>query len=299
MAVERIPTLVGDYEAMVPFQVLTTVGHAVHTVCPDKKPGQTVKTAVHDFEGDPPAWDAQTLRSPHTQSDKSDRVRRMFNAIAPTYERVNRVFSAGRDVAWRRRAVKQACVHGGDVVLDVACGTGDFLRAFAAVPDPPRRLVGCDFATQMLTLAAARGPSGSAWCEADALRLPFADGSFSVVSCAFGVRNFQSLDAGLAEMARVLAPGGRAVILEFTRPASPCFRALYEFYARRIMPFGARFVSRERTGAYRYLPESVVSFPPAENMVRRLGEAGFSRVTAGPLTMGIVTVYVAVRERHG
>lgn len=244
-------------------------------------------------------WDARALRSPHAQADKAARIRWMFSAIAPTYELVNRVFSIGRDGVWRRRAVELACVTRDDSVLDLACGTGSLLRAFAEAGDAPRQLVGGDFARAMLTRAVADGPDGSEWCECDALALPFADGSFTVVSCGFGVRNFQSLDAGLAEMARVLRPGGRAVILEFTRPPNRWFRMLYEVYARRIMPIGARLVSKDRGGAYRYLPESVVSFVGPGEMVRRLERAGFARVRRTPLTLGVVTVYVAVKDDHG
>ena len=244
-------------------------------------------------------WDARALRSPHTQVDKATRIRRMFSAIAPTYELVNRVFSVGQDAVWRRRAVELASVARDDCILDLGCGTGSLLRAFAAAADSPRHLVGGDFARAMLTRAAAGGPDGSAWCECDALALPFADESFSVVSCAFGVRNFQSLDAGLAEMVRVLRPDGRVVILEFTRPPNRWFRVLYEVYARHIMPIGARLVSKDRGGAYRYLPESVVSFVGPGEMVRRLEGAGFARIRRTPLSLGVVTVYVAFKDVHG
>jgi demethylmenaquinone methyltransferase/2-methoxy-6-polyprenyl-1,4-benzoquinol methylase len=248
---------------------------------------------------EPRAWDEQALSSPHAQTDKADRVRRMFNAIAPTYELINRVFSLGRDGAWRRRAVRLAGVTAEDSVLDIACGTGDLLRAFAAAPDPPRRLVGCDFARDMLLRAAGRRPRSLHWCECDALTLPFADETFTVVSCAFGIRNFQALDAGLAEMHRVLAPRGRAVILEFTRPTNPLLRAAYEVYSRRLMPVGARLISRDGVGAYRYLPESVVSFSVPAELCRRLEQAGFAAVVHTPLTAGVVTVYVAYKNPHG
>ncbi len=221
----------------------------------------------------------------------------MFNAIAPTYERVNTLFSLGRDAYWRRRAVELAGVGPDDVVLDVACGTGDFARALLV---PGSRMVsGCDFAHDMLALATGREPGGIHFVEADALNLPFSDGSMTVASCAFGIRNFQDLDAGLGEMHRVLAPGGRAVILEFTRPASRLFRFAYELYAGRIMPFLAGLVSRDRSGAYRYLPRSVVSFPDATQMCDRLAGVGFADVQATPLTLGVVTVYVARKSPDG
>ena len=223
----------------------------------------------------------------------------MFNSLAPRYELVNTLFSAGRDAYWRRRAVELARVAPDDDVLDVACGTGDFARAFAR--PHPRSVIGCDFAHDMLKLALARGetPGDSTvpirWCEGDAQNLPFESARFSIVSCAFGVRNLADLDRGLREMLRVLRTGGRAVILEFTRPRNGMARAVYEVYSSRIMPVLASWVSRDRTGAYRYLPRSVVSFLNAEQMIDRLTEVGFSDVTSTPLTMGVVTVYVARR----
>ena len=211
----------------------------------------------------------------------------MFNAIAPRYELVNSVFSVGRDATWRRRAVRLARVRADDDVLDVACGTGDFARAFSAAR--PRLVVGCDFAHDMLIRATRRAKGTSRWCEADALRLPYRSGSFSITSCAFGVRNFQNLDAGLREMFRVLRPGGRAVILEFAQPSNRLARGLYALYSTRLMPVVASWISKDRSGAYRYLPRSVVSFIDA-------GQMCFARVTATPLTMGVVTVYLALRE---
>lgn len=241
-----------------------------------------------------PVWTEELLASPHVVGDKRERVRTMFNAIAPRYELVNRVFSFGRDRRWRRRAVRMAQVRSGDDVLDVACGTGDFAREFLAAG--PRSVTGCDFAESMLRLARERSSTAIRWCEADAQNLPFAAGEFSLVSCAFGVRNLQDLDAGFREMHRVLRPGGRAVILEFTRPGNPVLRAFYEFYSHRIMPWGATWLSGDRSGAYRYLPRSVVSFAGAEGMAERLRQAGFARCTWTPLTFGVVAVLVAYRD---
>jgi demethylmenaquinone methyltransferase/2-methoxy-6-polyprenyl-1,4-benzoquinol methylase len=260
------------------------------------------------------------LDAPHGVPDKASRVRRMFNGIASRYELINSLFSLGRDRVWRRKAVELACVRADDAVLDVACGTGDFAQAFAA--GGAGKVVGCDFAHEMLKRAARvgrggvrhvvawRGPTGgggvrgtaraeargSLWCEADALRLPFCDGSFSITSCAFGVRNLEDLDVGLSEMRRVLRPGGRAVILEFTRPSSRPVRGLYELYSHYLMPLAATLISGDRSGAYRYLPRSVVSFLDTGQMIARLRGVGFARATAVPLSMGIVTVYVAVRD---
>jgi demethylmenaquinone methyltransferase/2-methoxy-6-polyprenyl-1,4-benzoquinol methylase len=126
--------------------------------------------------------------------------------------------------------------------------------------------------------------------------LPFGDGTFTLTSCAFGVRNFQDLDAGFREMHRVLRPGGRSAILEFSMPDRPLARRLYGLYFQRIMPALATLVSRDRTGAYRYLARSVVEFVGRDEMIARLGQAGFARVGTYPLTFGIVLLYIAEKD---
>jgi len=243
-----------------------------------------------------PVWTPELLEAPHETPDKADRVRTMFNAIAPRYEFVNSLFSVGRDAVWRRKAVRLACTRPGDDVLDIATGTGDFARAFAR--GGARRVVGCDFAHEMLTRARQGGAKTNPlrWCEADALNLPFCDESFSITCCAFGVRNFADLSGGLKEMYRVLRPGGRAVVLEFSRPRNGVARHLYEFYSFRFMPVAASWVSGDRSGAYRYLPRSVVSFPDAEQMCTHLREAGFDSTSATPLTLGAVTVCIGYKS---
>ena len=245
---------------------------------------------------DVPLWDDRTLAQPHAQQDKSSRVRRMFDAIAPTYERVNTWSSLGRDRYWRTAAVRLSGVRAHECVLDVACGTGDMVRAFDA--GGARHIVGLDFAADMLRLATRRASVRMAWCQADALRLPFADASFDIVSCAFGVRNFQDLRAGLREMRRVLRPGGRAVIVEFSLPRNRLLRRCYRAYIEYGLPALARLLSGDRTGAYRYLPRSIVSFVGAEGIGDALREVGFARVSPHSLTLGAVHVYVAFCNAH-
>ncbi|MBX3396670.1 MAG: bifunctional demethylmenaquinone methyltransferase/2-methoxy-6-polyprenyl-1,4-benzoquinol methylase UbiE [Phycisphaerae bacterium] len=250
-------------------------------------------------------WDDARLSDPHAQPDKSRRVQAMFDAIAPTYELVNRVLSAGRDAFWRRTAVSMAAVRSDDRVLDLACGTGDFARAFHRAK--PSVIVGSDFSAGMLGLAARRAAetprvAGASapirWCRGDAHNLPFADGSFSIASCAFGVRNFQHLEIGLREMNRVLAVGGRAVILEFTMPRSKLLGRIYRFYFRRVLPRVARWISRDRSGAYDYLPNSVESFIDERGMVKALQSVGFGRIECRTLSAGIVAVYVATKPKQ-
>ncbi len=236
-------------------------------------------------------WDNGRLTDPHGQPDKAARVEAMFDAIAPTYERVNRLLSAGRDAYWRRQAVALAKTRASDRILDVACGTGDFARAFADVR--PEITIGCDFSEAMLRLAARRTVPAISWCRADALAMPFPNNTFSLVSCAFGVRNFQNLHTGLVEMNRVLTPAGRAVILEFSMPRSRFLGRLYLLYFRRILPRLATLISRDRSGAYRYLPSSVSSFANEREMTVALRTAGFQRVQHWPLTIGVATVFVA------
>lgn len=239
-------------------------------------------------------WDDKRLDRVHQQRDKSDRVRVMFDTIAPTYERINAIFSFGRDRAWRRELVQLADVTTGDAVLDVACGTGDVVRTFER-DSRAGLVVGADFSANMLAGASGRSTAIVSWCRADALSLPFADGSFDVVSCAFGVRNFQDLPRGLGEMHRVLRPGGRIVILEFTRPPNRMFRAVHEFYSGRIMPVMASWISRDSTGAYRYLPRSVVTFLDPARMCESLERSGFTSAKARRMTLGVVHIYRAVK----
>lgn len=244
----------------------------------------------------PESWDRRALRDPHGLSDKARRVQAMFDAIAPRYELVNRVATLGRDAAWRRRAVAAANVRATDVVLDVACGTGDMLRAFAAAEPRPARLIGLDFARGMLAGGDYRGlPAPLSLLRGDALRAPLKDGSVDVVSCAFGVRNFQHLDRGLAEMSRVLRPGGRVVILEFAIPANRFWRVPHRFYCQVVLPRLGAWLSRDRTGAYRYLPRSIATFETRESMERRLEDAGFRAVRSEPMNLGGVVLYRGLR----
>jgi len=241
-------------------------------------------------------WSQAELGDPHRVPDKAERVQAMFDAIAPSYDLNNRVHSAGRDQAWRRRLVRAAEVSPGETVLDVACGTGDLALAFTGTP--AARVLGMDFAAGMLDRARAKGagPAGPCYQAADAMRLPLADGSVDVVSIAFGIRNVVDPAAALAEFYRVLAPGGRLLILEFGRPRVPLFRAIYHVYFHHVMPRTASWLARDRTEAYRYLPRSVDTFIDRDRLVAMMEAAGFEAVASERLTLGICMLYRGRRE---
>ena len=251
---------------------------------------------------DPPpaAWEDQTLRDPHAVPDKAVRVRRMFAAIARSYDLNNRVHSLGRDQAWRHAAVRMSAVRPADLVLDVACGTGDLARAYARAG--ARRVIGLDFTHQMLQVAAAkalRGPDRRQppilYADGDALRLPIPDRAVDIVSIAFGIRNVADPRRAIAEFHRVLRPGGRLLILEFSLPRQPLLRWAYNAYFRRVMPTTATLLSGDRTGAYRYLPQSVNTFIDREQLTAAMQDAGFANVHLKPLTFGIAVAYLGHR----
>ncbi|MFP4145669.1 MAG: bifunctional demethylmenaquinone methyltransferase/2-methoxy-6-polyprenyl-1,4-benzoquinol methylase UbiE [Phycisphaeraceae bacterium] len=244
---------------------------------------------------DQPAWTSRDLTDPHAAPDKAKRVARMFAAIAPSYDLNNRVHSLGRDQAWRRAAVKLADLQPSDVVADVACGTGDLSMAFARAG--AKRVVGVDFTPAMLDVARQKRRRGQriGYAAGDAMRLPLPSASVDVVSIAFGIRNVADPAAAMREFARVLRPGGRIIVLEFSLPESRALRGAYNFYFRQVLPRTASLVARDRSGAYRYLPESVNTFIDRPGMVRLMEEAGFGEVTLRPMTFGIAVAYRGVR----
>ena len=246
-----------------------------------------------DTSAPAPGWSQAELdANPHAHADKPAKVRGMFAAIARSYDLNNRLHSRWRDQAWRRFAVRASGVRATDDVLDVACGTGDLTEAFARAG--ARRVIGADFTPQMLDIARAKRSRLPApvrerldYQEGDAQRLPFPDAAFDIVSIAFGIRNVQDPPRALAEFRRVLRPGGRLVVLEFDRPRSAPVRWFNTFYGARVMPLTATLISRDRSGAYRYLPRSVGTFMTSHEMLAALRRAGFVECSATPLTLGI------------
>ncbi|MEW6754565.1 MAG: class I SAM-dependent methyltransferase [Candidatus Latescibacterota bacterium] len=221
----------------------------------------------------------------------------LFDAIARRYDLLNHLLSGGVDVYWRRRALAGVPPRP-QRVLDLATGTGDL--ALAACRLEPGCVVGVDVALEMLRLG--RGKIQRRHLErrvhllaGDALCLPFPSGVFDLVTAAFGVRNFADIPAGLAEAHRVLVPGGQLVVLDFSEPRAPLFGALYRLYFRRLLPVVGGLVSGNRS-AYAYLPRSVGSFPQGKGFLELLGQAGFGRCTATPLTLGICSLYRALKD---
>jgi demethylmenaquinone methyltransferase/2-methoxy-6-polyprenyl-1,4-benzoquinol methylase len=219
----------------------------------------------------------------------------MFTAIAPRYDFLNHLLSLNVDRAWRRAAVRRLAWERkpDGTYLDLCAGTLDLAATLARAPGFAGAVVGADFVVPML----ARGKGKAARARpvgADALALPFANGRFDGAMCAFGVRNLADLDAGLEEAHRVLRPGARFVVLEFTTPRFAPLRALFLFYFRRVLPAIGRAVSKHRD-AYTYLPESVLEFPDPEAFARRLSAAGFRAVGYDILSGGICAIHHGTR----
>jgi demethylmenaquinone methyltransferase/2-methoxy-6-polyprenyl-1,4-benzoquinol methylase len=213
-------------------------------------------------------------------------VRAMFDRIAPVYDAMNRLMTAGLDRRWRRLTAA-AVVRPGDRVLDACCGTGDLALA---AREAGGKVVGVDFSEPML--ARARSKSASIeWVQGDLLALPFADGSFDAATVGFGVRNVADLDAGLRELARVLRPGGRLGCLEITRPQG-LLRPFFRFWFDGLVPLAGKVLPGG--AAYAYLPASVRRFPGPEDLAAAMERAGFTSVRWRLLGGGIVAVHTAV-----
>jgi demethylmenaquinone methyltransferase/2-methoxy-6-polyprenyl-1,4-benzoquinol methylase len=227
--------------------------------------------------------------------EKRAYVRDIFTAIAPTYDRLNRIISLRFDQRWRRYAVGRLNWERRPegIYLDVCAGTLDFAATLARRPGFRGRIVGADFVPPMLRLG--RGKAARlAPVAADALELPFPDHAFDGAMVGWGMRNLVDLDAGLAEAARVLRPGARIVILEMTLPPQPLLRRVYQFYFRRVMPWIGRRISRHAT-AYTWLPASTIAFPEPAELARRLEAQGFRDVSYRLLMGGVSALHVATR----
>jgi demethylmenaquinone methyltransferase / 2-methoxy-6-polyprenyl-1,4-benzoquinol methylase len=225
-------------------------------------------------------------------------VRSMFDRIAGVYDLMNTAMTAGLHHRWRERAADRAEVGPGDSALDVCCGTGDLALALARRVGAEGSVIGCDFSSPMLDAArrkaARRGVDAVRFEPADALHLPYEEGSFDAVTVGFGVRNLADLERGLAQMARVLRPGGRLVILEITQPARPPLSGFYSLWFDRIVPLlGAIAGDRD---AYTYLPESVKRFPAPPGLAALMDAAGLEGIRYTILAGGIIAIHSGMRS---
>jgi demethylmenaquinone methyltransferase/2-methoxy-6-polyprenyl-1,4-benzoquinol methylase len=219
----------------------------------------------------------------------------MFDRVAPRYDTLNRVLSAGRDIGWRRRAIALARLESHQVALDIGTGTGDLAFGLLAASDDTALVVGADISPGMLEAlrrrAGANGEGRLLPLLASAEQLPFGDASLDRVIAGFAVRNFGDLALGLRETRRVLRAGGRAVILELSTPRHPVIGAIYRWYFHQVAPRVAALLGGD-AAAYRYLPRSVAVFPSAEGLAAHMRDAGFARVRYERLSFGIAAIHV-------
>ncbi len=229
--------------------------------------------------------------------DEKNDIGHLFDRIAATYDRFNHLLSLNVDKTWRRKAVKMLRPAGH--LLDVAVGTADLAMEIVR-QDKASHIEGIDLSTEMMKIGeqkvAKAGMSDKiSFLEGSALDMPYLDSSFETVTCAYGVRNFSDLDKGLAEMFRVLKPGGQLLILEFSYPKNALVRAVYDFFFTYFMPVFGRIVSKD-AAAYKYFRNSVKGFIWGDEMAARIASAGFSDVSFKTLSLGITTIYKAEKR---
>lgn len=236
-----------------------------------------------------------TTKPSRDSAQFAGQVNRMFDRVAARYDLLNSVMTAGLHHRWRERAGDRAELAPGDSALDVCCGTGDLALELAGRVGPQGRVIGCDFSEPMLDLARekAAGTEGLRFEWADALSLPYDDGRFDAVTVGFGVRNLSDLDAGIAEMSRVLRPGGRLVILEITQPTRPPLSTFYRLWFDRAVPLLGALAGDP--DAYSYLPESVRGFPAPRALAAKLDAAGLERIRWTVLAGGIIAIHSGVK----
>lgn len=234
---------------------------------------------------------------PNNQSaaSKKEQVEEMFDNIAHRYDFLNHLLSLGIDKNWRKKAIRSLKSSNPKRLLDIATGTGDL--AFEAIKQMPHlELIGLDLSEGMLSKARVKAKNKALdkmqFVKGDSENLGFDNDSFDAITVAFGVRNFENLEAGLAEMHRVLRPGGRVAILEFSKPKMFPVKQIFNFYFKYILPQTGRLISKD-SRAYEYLPESVQAFPEGVDFVRILEKTGFKKCKNQPLTFGICSLYTA------
>jgi demethylmenaquinone methyltransferase / 2-methoxy-6-polyprenyl-1,4-benzoquinol methylase len=225
--------------------------------------------------------------------DKKNNVKRIFDNIAFRYDLLNHLLSLGIDISWRRKALKLTKMDDNSILLDIACGTGDF--AIDAHKMGVRKIFGADFSHNMLKLFSKK----SDWIvgrnvQTEAEQIPFKSSSFTNITVAFGVRNFYDIKKGFQSFHEVLKDNGKATILEFRLPSNPIVRFIYKFYFKKILPFVGGIISGDKN-AYKYLPDSVEEFDEKINIPQLLTEVGFKEVKVYSLSLGIAQVVIAAK----
>ncbi len=231
--------------------------------------------------------DCASVDSPETL--EASQVQAMFNRIAGPYDALNALMTAGLHHQWRRRAADLAALTPGARVLDVATGTGDLAIELAGRVQPGGEVVGCDFSEQMLARARAKAPHLRLE-QGDALDLQYRDDEFDAATVGFGLRNFSDLERGLREMARVVRPGGRVVVLEFTTPTRPPLSTFFRLWFDRVVPLLGRLAGQSQ--AYGYLPSSVKRFPGPVDLAAAMERCGMTKIRYILTAGGIVTMHV-------
>ena len=233
----------------------------------------------------------------HSSDSKKQQIEQMFDNISPKYDFLNRSLSLGIDVWWRKKMMRELKGHALNQVLDIATGTADVALATSKLK--PNSIIGVDISEGMLAVGRIKvekkGLSSLIKLQkADSENLPFSENQFDAITVAFGVRNFEHLSKGLDEMCRVLKPGGKLVILEFSRPRIFPVKQLYDFYFRYFCPWWGKVVSKDNS-AYKYLYDSVSAFPEGEQFLSIANQSGFKQLKAQRLTFGIVSLYTATK----
>jgi demethylmenaquinone methyltransferase/2-methoxy-6-polyprenyl-1,4-benzoquinol methylase len=244
------------------------------------------------------------MKQTGTNSTNAQNIEKMFSRIARRYDLINHLGSMGLDFRWRRRAAMLTETYSDDKLIDFCCGTGDLTFAFAGKSCPPADILGCDFSEQMLEIAQKKtghfAPKNQfsqtkfSWLKCDCTNIPVSDESFDIASCAFGLRNIPDLSQVLKEMYRVLKPGGRVCILEFSLPRETVFSRIYLFYFCHLLPRAAGFLSGQPQ-AYKHLSDSVCRWHNTVDLIKELKDTGFSKITATPLTMSVAVVFTAAK----
>lgn len=242
---------------------------------------------------------AESVKPYSAQGEKKKQVEEMFDNIAHSYDFLNHFFSLGIDILWRKKAIRILRKKKPETLLDMATGTADFAIEAARMKVGASRIVGMDISQKMLDVGRKKIKEKGfenliSLMQGDSEALPLPDNSFDAFTVAFGVRNFQHLDAGLKELYRVTKPGGTGMVLEFSRPRKFPMKQLFGFYFKRVMPLLGKLVSKDHR-AYSYLPESVAAFPDGEDFVAIMKNAGFTSVESMPLTGGIASLYIAIK----